>query len=832
VGDFRDLPGGFHKVTMTDENGCERDTTFEILAPPPIQVDDIILTHITGCSGDTTGAVTVTGSGGTGGITYAIDGGAFQGSGLFPDLPAGNHTVTLLDGNGCAVDTTVTLDEPAPVSILSAVVTPITCAGTNDGIIEVAAGGGTSPFSYILEPGGRIEPTGLFDSLAPGTYIVTVDDAGGCGPVMSDSLTLVDPPVFNLDSVVDTDITCNGDGNGSITIYISGGVPPYEYSADDQATWGPDSSFTGLAAGDYEVYARDANLCTLYGGSISVTEPPALVLDISVTHIVGCHGDTTGGIDATGSGGTGPLFYSLDGLNYQDSGVFVNLSAGSYTVYLRDSVGCEITGPADINEPDPLTAVITAIPAALGNPGSITISQTTGGTPPYQYTIDGPGGTFTSDTVYSDLVTGTYHVVVMDAGGCTIDSLVEITAVIPLDVAVSSTNVSCYGTDDGSITFIPFNAEGAVEYSIDSGVTFVPDPVFSGLPGDSTYYLMASDSAGKVFTDYIYISEPEEIILTDTITPAACNAFSETGAIDITASGGTGGFSFQWSDGSTEEDRSDLAVGTYIVVTTDNTDCSRVDTIEVDSEVIVEADAGPDTTICPGTSVQLYGQGGHTPSWSPATFLSDTGIADPVAEGVTEATTYVLTITEDSSIYRCYNTDTVVISVYPVTGIDVTEDTSIAKGTSVPLEVTGGPFFSYRWVPATGLDDSTIYNPVAMPQESVTYTVYGTNEYGCEESDSIFIEVVADLKVYNVFSPNGDGINDFFEIDNAISFPDMVVEVYNRWGDLLFQSTGYDDSSRWDGTAHGKDLPIGTYYYVIIPESGASPVTGNVTIIR
>ena len=100
------------------------------------------------------------------------------------------------------------------------------------------------------------------------------------------------------------------------------------------------------------------------------------------------------------------------------------------------------------------------------------------------------------------------------------------------------------------------------------------------------------------------------------------------------------------------------------------------------------------------------------------------------------------------------------------------------------------------------------------------------------ESDSIFIRVIENLTVYNVFSPNGDYINDYFEIDNASAFPDMVVKVFNRWGSNVFTSVGYADDQRWDGTFNGKDLPLGTYYYVIIPLPGAEPVSGDVTIIR
>lgn len=123
-------------------------------------------------------------------------------------------------------------------------------------------------------------------------------------------------------------------------------------------------------------------------------------------------------------------------------------------------------------------------------------------------------------------------------------------------------------------------------------------------------------------------------------------------------------------------------------------------------------------------------------------------------------------------------------------------------------------------------------NPLATPLESIRYYVYGTNDFGCEEVDSVYIEVIEDIRAYNVFSPNSDGINDYFDIENASRFPEMVVEVYSRWGDLLFSTVGYDDSSRWDGSTRGTEAPVGTYYYILIPYSGAKPITGNVTIIR
>ncbi|MCK5135305.1 MAG: gliding motility-associated C-terminal domain-containing protein [Bacteroidales bacterium] len=831
-GDFQNLPGGPYQVTMEDENGCTRDTSVVILTPPEIVVDNVTITDVTGCSGDPTGSLSVTGSGGTGTITYSLNGGSYQAGGTFNGLSAGDHTVTLKDDNDCTRDTLVSISEPASISILTELVTPITCAGAGDGIVEVTVTGGTAPLNFTLNPGAVSNGTGIFSGLMPGTYTVSVDDAEGCGPVDSSPLTITDPPVLLIDSLIDRNISCNGAGDGSISIYVSGGVAPYEYSIDNQGAWTTDSFFTGLIPDTYEVYIRDFNFCLVYGGSFVFIDPPLLSVSVTTTDITTCSGDTTGVIVATGSGGTGNLEYSLDGLIFQSSGTFSNLPADSYTVYVLDEGGCSVTEPVTINEPDPVMATITKTDATFGNLGSITISETTGGTPPYEYTIDGPSGSFSPDTTYDMLEEGTYHVIVRDLNGCTYEEMVDILDVPPLDVIVNVTHVSCFGANDGTIEFVPQDAEGSVEYSIDSGFNFVTGALFENLPGNSTYYLVAKDEIGKVFTDSVTITEPSEISLSRNITAAECNAFSETGAIDITVMGGSGTYNYLWSDGSTEEDRSNIVAGDYILEITDSDNCTRTDMIVVSSVVIVNAYAGTDTTICHGESIQLYGQGGHIPQWSPATFLSDPDIADPIATGVTETTIYVLTITEETSPYGCFNTDSVTVSIFPLTGIYATEDTFIIEGSSIELEATGGPFIAYRWEPSTGLDNNTIPNPMATPLVSTWYHVYGTNENGCEEVDSVFIEVIEDIRAYNVFSPNGDGVNDFFDIENASRFPEMIVEVYSRWGDQLFSTRGYDDGSRWDGTARGKDAPVGTYYFIIIPYSGAKPITGNVTIIR
>lgn len=832
TGDFQNLAAGPHQLSIEDEYGCTIDTSVTILSPLQVRVDNMAVTDVTGCNGDTDGAVTISGSGGTGSISYSLDGGPFQAIGTFNGLAAGDHTLTLSDVNGCTLDTLFSITEPAPLQILSDSLTLITCSGAADGMIGVLAAGGTAPLNYTLNPGALTNGTGSFTGLAPGIYTVSVSDAAGCGPVVTLPLAITEPPALVTDSLVQSGITCNGAADGSIGIHVSGGVPPFEYSVDGQANWSVDSLFTGLAAGTYEVYVRDANLCALYVGSFLMTDPPALGMSVTITDILACAGDSTGMIELSGSGGTGSLEYSLDGISFQASGTFPGLTAGSYTAYVRDQLGCSYSEPAGINEPLPVWATITRTHATQGNLGSIVISGTTGGMPPYEFSIFGDTGTFTGDTVYTDLDTGSYHVIVRDLNGCTYEEMIEILDLVPLDVVINVTGVSCFGAADGTIEFVPLNADGPVEYSIDSGMNFVQGALFTGLPGNATYHLAARDSLGKIFTGTADLAEPSEIVLFKNTIPAECNAFSPTGAISISVSGGSGGYTYLWSDGSVEEDRQQMVAGTYYLETTDSNQCTRYDTIRVNSVVIVNVNAGEDTTICFGESIQLQGSGGHTPAWEPSGLLTDPGVEDPFTLNLTQPATFVLTITESTSPFGCYNRDSVTVAIHPLRGIDAGADTVITAGSSVQLQASGGPFSGYVWEPSSGLDDNTLPDPMASPHSSTRYYVFGTTEYGCEEVDSVLVRVIEDIKVYNVFSPNGDGVNDYFEIENSERFPDILVEVYSRWGEQLYSSVGYDSGNRWDGTARGKDVPVGTYYYVIIPKSGAEPITGNVTIIR
>jgi gliding motility-associated-like protein len=135
-------------------------------------------------------------------------------------------------------------------------------------------------------------------------------------------------------------------------------------------------------------------------------------------------------------------------------------------------------------------------------------------------------------------------------------------------------------------------------------------------------------------------------------------------------------------------------------------------------------------------------------------------------------------------------------------------------------------------VPEDGLDNPASQSPSLVASQDITYVVVGASTEGCQESDSVSISITSGLVIYSGFTPNGDGINDLWDIDFAEYYPNIVVMVYDRWGRQVFFSEGYSDDKRWDGRFNQEDLPIGTYYYVVELKDGSKPLKGPVTIVR
>jgi gliding motility-associated-like protein len=264
----------------------------------------------------------------------------------------------------------------------------------------------------------------------------------------------------------------------------------------------------------------------------------------------------------------------------------------------------------------------------------------------------------------------------------------------------------------------------------------------------------------------------------------------------------------------------------------DTNRCYRRDTVSVIVSVR-NPQVGPkaDTAICFGDHVALFATGGTNYQWYPATGLSCTNCANPIATPTTTTTYHVVVFDQ----YGCNDTLSVRIVVHPLPVITLGADTTIIWGETVQLNayVPGGLY--YLWDPVTGLNNANIPNPLATPQVTTIYTLVAIDTNLCKSTDSMKVTVRTDIPVAipSAFSPNGDGKNDVFHIAN-LKFQKLVeFRVFNRWGQEIFSTN--DNAKGWDGSYKGREQETGVYNYIIRvawPDGHVETYKGDVTLVR
>lgn len=267
--------------------------------------------------------------------------------------------------------------------------------------------------------------------------------------------------------------------------------------------------------------------------------------------------------------------------------------------------------------------------------------------------------------------------------------------------------------------------------------------------------------------------------------------------------------------------------GAYHVLVT-KFSCSTPGTVNVIVNATPAATATGGTTICEGSSTTLHATGGVSYLWSPAAGLSDATSANPVASPAS-TTTYTVTVT---SAQNCQATATTTVTVTKAPVVNAGEDRKMTEGQAITLNgKIDGTNFTYYWTPATNLSSTTVLNPVATPTADIAYTLHAIDGNGCgfDITDDVFIRVYKKVVVPNTFTPNGDAINDTWAIEALETYPESLTQVFNRYGQLVYQSRGY--AKPWDGNLNGKPLPEGTYYYKIDLKNGIL-LSGWVAIIR
>lgn len=468
------------------------------------------------------------------------------------DILAGSVTLTLTaqglgNAGSCppaASPVIITLDNLQ----VNSIIVPASCPAVSDGAVTLIPSGGNEP--YVFELNGITQDTGYYNHLAAGDYTYTVTDAGGCTATGTVSVGLLPAITATVETF---DESYLGADDGRIIVHADGGSGSYEYSIDDNMlVWQADSVFTGLTPGTYNVFVRDSLAPACWWTTrVVIGTSPALIAQFEHTDIT-CFGAADGSITFLNpQNGSGHYEFSIDNAaSWHGELVYTGLIPGTYTLWMRDSLNTantQMLGEVIIQPAVALHVDIAVVPetAAGANDGRIILSNPTGGSGSYEYSIDG-GTTWQSGLGFSPLAPGDYTVIMRDSlyTYCEITlPVVHVPAADALYAVVTVYNISCYGAGDGRITLRQlWGGSGSYEFSIDGGTTWVSDSTFSGLtPGDYTIIMRDALQTTNTATFGPYtITEPGELSADVTFTASTCAGNDAT----ITVSNATGGSGF------------------------------------------------------------------------------------------------------------------------------------------------------------------------------------------------------------------------------------------------------------------------------------------------
>ncbi len=776
------LSPGVYGVTVTEANGCKVSGNVQITAPSALNVT-ASRSNIE-CSGDNNGSINVTVTGGTPNYTYRWNDGATSEDRT--GLSAGTYSVTVTDANGCTDDFTVQISQPNAISV-SESIGNVACNGETSGSITLTVIGGSSSYAYAWSNGATSR---VISSLSAGNYSVTVTDANGCSVV--ESYTITQPNALLVSGTPST-LLCFGDDNGSVNLNISGGTAGYSVNWSNGSTSEDLSNVTG---GTYTVTVTDANQCQ-ETASFTIDQSTELVIALTRMNI-NCFGDNDGSIITSTTGGRpGYSFLWNDGVTTESRS---NLSPGVYRLTATDANGCTDVRSVRVAEPDPLAIneTVTNVSCDGSATGSISLAVT-GGEPAYSYAWSNGATTST----ISNLAVGNYSVTVTDENLCTIAASYTITEPSAISVTGATSNLDCFGDNNGSINLTVSGGTPAYTWNWSNGSS--SEDISSLTAG--TYTVTVTDANGCQETASFNISQPTDLAASATRSNVDC-AGDATGQIDVTVSGGTTPYGYAWNDGSTLGDRNGLSAGNYTVTVTDANGCTESVSVTISAPLAITGSAQVTDVACEGGatgSINLSIGNGT----SPYSFAWSNGATSEDLSGIT-AGNYSVTVTDANGctfIGGAYTVNTV-----PGINIASVRTNPSCSGTnsgSIDLTVSGGSgSYAFAWSNGAITEDIS-----GLAAGSYTVTVTDGNE--CTTTIT-----------YVLTAPT--------EINLSVTAPDIVCGGTNSGSITVFPAGGTAPYTyQWSNGATGNmisSIAAGSYTVTVTDANGCSDVTSGIIL--
>lgn len=651
------LVSGVYTVDITDANGCTVTDSYTVDEPTQLIVSVDSLSNIS-CPGLSDGFLRVIASGGASNYTYSWNTVPVQNTDELSSLSAGTYTVTVTDSNQCIVVDSFEIDEPVALQIDTLSLEDVSCFGASDGSIEVFVQNGQLPYTYVWNT-IPVQNGAIVSGLQSGTYSVTATDNNGCQVVDSFIVNQPDQLILTIDS--SSDVSCAGLADGYALSTVVGGTGSYNYTWSTTPTQNTAQAI-GLSAGTYYLTVIDANACSTLD-SIEIIEPDSLMVDIISSQDVSCFGESDGSATATASGGMPNYAYTWNTIPVQNTATAAGLESGFYEVSVTDDGNCVAVDTVSIRQPVQIIVSVDSIeePTCFGNSDASAQVSVSGGNTPYSY----EWSTNPSQTTnaLSGVGAGTYEVTVTDGSQCITVTEVIIGNPSPLDITALIDSITCNGSSDGEITVST------------SGGT--PNYIYQWTPsilnGDSVdqlsagnYSVIVTDANGCQDSLEIILSEPSELGVILIANDISCYG-SGDGSIELQISGGSGPYTYQWTNGiSQASNASDLVPGNYSVTVSDRNGCDTVLNADLTQPDPIFINLQDTFEIEYGNSVMLDnsiegGVGTLDYNWDPSTWLDCFDCQIP--ESTPDYTTiYEFTVTDENTCMASAST-TVLVNI-------------------------------------------------------------------------------------------------------------------------------------------------------------------------
>lgn len=865
------LPGTY-SISVVDARGCQKSY------PVILDANKILDFDITGvdasCLGKCDGkAIIVVAQSATGIPSFNISSGLSvpTGSGInyqFSGLCSGSYNVTMLSseaGKQCSIEKTVIITDPEVLKIDTITYTQESCTagGGKDGKIKVAAKGGVSPYAYNWASAttSNLSDSSAVVNLTKGTYTVTVKDGGGCEVPFAFEISSRTPPkITELNTAF---VTCIGNTDGKLSIKATAGDSPIS-----TYTWsnGVSGQFlNALSVGTYKVTVTGTDGCSV-DSSVQVLNPDPLKLSDTKTFEPTCVGKADGRIVITPVGGTAP--YKISWENSTQTGTsLVNIGKGTYRFNLVDANNCPTFSQNIVLVDAPEILIIMS---GLAEVSCYTGTQDGKATATASYS-DGKVGTFdfewssgesqaaSNSSSATKLRSNLNTLTVTDNNLCTKIETVNI-PLPPVIVANATVKpVTCFGLGDGSVDLAPTGGRGAFTFVWNTGST--SSSIINMKNGE--YTVTITDGNNCATEEKVTVTEPAQLLLALDAAKTknvSCPGLSDgvlvfklTNETGINPLGAT---PYQWSTdagvASSSNSKDKLPAGTYRVTVTDSKGCQdQTQHIFTTPDPIIAFFNPVNPPLCYGTTTTLSVKsvsGGNGLKLSDYVFsVNNSGISFPVDQNIQIFAGRTIIQVED--YLGCAYTETIdVSSPLPLLVEFNPGSINIPLGdTSVqlkPVIQTSNPIRTYKWTPSAGLSSSSIANPTIRElYGDQKFNLEVTDINGCKSNGNIQVLLDRNYSVFipNVFSPNGDGINDELRIHSCLGVKAITnFRIFDRWGNLIksLNTVPIDcegGTILWDGSYTTRAANVGSYVYtfeVLFLDGYRRPYSGDFVIIK